>query len=157
MLWEVDIYPAPGQPDRNASAVAGAAADLGLAEGLRVAAASGYLIQGPLDERQVARIARELLVDSVVERAVIDRAGQHQLVDPVVAGVNGHGGHWQIVHVLPKPGVMDPVAQSALAAIADLDLKAEAVRTFRKYWLNGLSDEQLKLLCAKVLANDAIE
>ena len=39
--------------------------------------------------------------------------------------------------MLPKPGVMDPVAQSALAAIADLELPAEAVRTLRKYWLAG--------------------
>ena len=80
MLWEVDIYPAPGQPDRAGSAVAAAAADLGLAERLRVAAAHGYLIQGALDEAQVGRIARELLVDRVVERAV-DRAGRRSPTD----------------------------------------------------------------------------
>ena len=31
-LWEVDIYPAPGQPDVAASAIAAGAADLGLSE-----------------------------------------------------------------------------------------------------------------------------
>jgi phosphoribosylformylglycinamidine synthase subunit PurSL len=157
MLWEVDIYPAAGQPDRNAAGVAQAAADLGLAAGLRIAAAGGYLIDGTLDSRQVERIARELLVDSVVERAVIARVGQHDLVDPVTAGIDGRHVHWQIVHVLPKPGVMDPVAQSAQAAIADLDLAAEAVRTFRKYWLANIAPDELKLVCNKVLANDAIE
>ena len=43
---------------------------------------------------------------------------------------------------------MDPVAQSALAAIADLDLKADAVRTLRKYWLADLPDEQADSCCA---------
>jgi phosphoribosylformylglycinamidine synthase len=58
---------------------------------------------------------------------------------------------------MPKPGVMDPVAQSAVTAIADLGLKADAVRTLRKYWLSGVADGPLKVICDKVLANDAIE
>ena len=62
-----------------------------------------------------------------------------------------------MVHVLPKPGVMDPVAQSVLSAIADLGLKADAVRTMTKYWFAPLADDALKLLKAKVLSNDAIE
>ncbi|MEX0677186.1 MAG: phosphoribosylformylglycinamidine synthase subunit PurL [Pirellulales bacterium] len=157
MLWEVDIYPAVGQPDRTASAVVGAAAELGIARPVRVAAASGYLIQGALDGEQVVRIACELLVDSVVERSVMAKVGDRRLIDPLAAGINGQGQHWQIVHVLPKPGVMDPVAQSALAAIADLGLVADAVRTVRKYWLADVADDELKLLCGKVLANDAIE
>ncbi|MCP3694585.1 MAG: phosphoribosylformylglycinamidine synthase, partial [Planctomycetaceae bacterium] len=58
---------------------------------------------------------------------------------------------------MPKPGVMDPVAQSALRAIQDFSLPAEAVRTFRKYWLNELDDAEVSLLCEKILANDSIE
>ncbi len=158
MLWEVDIYPAAGEPDRAGSAVAAAAAELGLADRLRVAAAHGYLIQGALGEAQVGRIARELLVDSVVERHQIAPASDRRLIDAAAAGIrDGANAAWQVVHVLPKPGVMDPVAQSALAAIADLDLKADAVRTLRKYWLADLSGEKLTALCNKVLANDAIE
>lgn len=157
MLWEVDIYPAAGQPNRAASAAESAATELGLPGGIFVSAATGYLIQGDLDEHQVARIARELLVDSVVERAVVAPVGQHRLVDPIAAGLDRGTEHRAVVQVLPKPGVMDPVAQSALAAIADLDLKADSVRTLRKYWLTEVSDTHLRLLCNKVLANDAIE
>ena len=62
-----------------------------------------------------------------------------------------------IIHVLPKPGVMDPVAASTQAAIADFGMKAEAVRTLKKYWVSGLSEENIPLLCSKLLANDAIE
>ena len=36
ILWEIDIYPAEGQPDRLGSAVAGDALDLGLSADLRV-------------------------------------------------------------------------------------------------------------------------
>ena len=60
-LWEVDIYPAVGQPDLVGRRVAADAADMDLAAGLRVAAAYGYLIQGSMQAAQVQRLARELL------------------------------------------------------------------------------------------------
>jgi len=155
MLWEVDIYPAEGQVDLMAREVAAQAADLGLAEGLTVRSARGYLIQGALDRRQVGRIAERLLADRVVERTVVAPVGDEELS-------RGCDGGERLVHVLPKPGVMDPVAQSALQAIADLDDddlggRSEAVRTLKKYWIGGLGDDRLELVCSKVLANDAIE
>jgi phosphoribosylformylglycinamidine synthase len=158
MLWEVDIYPAPGEPDRTGASVAAAAAELGLADRLRVAASHGYLIQGALEQAQVDRIARELLSDSVVERSLVGRQGDPRLTDAAAAGLDpSQATRWQVVHVMPKPGVMDPVAQSALSAIADLDLTADAVRTLRKYWFADLASDKLELLCEKVLANDAVE
>ncbi len=45
MLWEVDIYPASGQPDLAAEAMAAEAHDLGL-ESLQLKAGRGYLIEG---------------------------------------------------------------------------------------------------------------
>jgi phosphoribosylformylglycinamidine synthase II len=159
MLWEVDIYPAPGEPDRASLAVRTAAAELGLGEHLDVVAAHGYLLQGALDESQLGRIARELLVDGVVERSVIAQVGDGQLSDPsgACASNDAKARNWQVVHVLPKPGVMDPVAQSALAAITDLEISVDAVRTLRKLWVADLSADQLQRLCKNVLANDAIE
>ena len=122
MLWQVDIYPADGQPDLVGARVAADAAELPIAADLRVAAANGYLIQADLDQAQVTRLARELLADEVVERFVVAPAGDAALDRPP-------DGQQRVVHVLPKPGVMDPVAQSALAAIADFNMQAEAVRT----------------------------
>jgi len=157
MLWEVDVYPAPGQPDRTGSSLVAAAAQLGLSKHLRIAAAHGFLVQGSLDRAAVERIARELLVDSVVERSHVAPVGDASLVDPTVPGPSLPSAAFQVVYVLPKPGVMDPVAQSALAAIADLDIQVEAVRTLRKFWVADLSADALRVLCAKLLANDAIE
>jgi phosphoribosylformylglycinamidine synthase len=150
MLWEVDIYPAEGQTDQVGKRVALAASELGLAKNLAVTAARGYLVQGSLDRGQITHLARHLLSDEVVERAVVAPAGDPQLIQ---APANDQ----RLIHVLPKPGVMDPVAQSAQKAIADLELQAEAVRTLNKYWVTNLPESQLEALCAKVLANDAIE
>jgi len=150
MLWEIDIYPAPGQPDRLAQQVAADARDLGFARDLNVTAASGYLIQGKLDEQQIQRLADELFVDRVVERAVVARVGDEALSRPAREAAI-------LAHVLPKPGVMDPGAQSAQAAIADLGLSVEAVRTLRKFWLVDLPADKLPAIASKVLANDAIE
>ena len=182
MLWEVDIYPADGQPDITAAQVATAAADLNLGRTFRVVAARGFLVQGSFDRPQIEQLARRLLSDPVVERAVVAPIGDASLQQAL--DIKGSGPCFrptslrdsgavspkngpdpsapQLVHVLPKPGVMDPVAQSALAAIGDLCRsglggQAEAVRTLKKYWIGGLDGGQLGTLAAKVLANDAIE
>ncbi len=149
-LWEVDIYPADGLPDVAGGAVAADARDLGLSQDLSVDAIRGYLIEGDLDEKQAERIARELLADIVTEKTFVARSGDPRLSQSPAAG-------GRLIHVLRKPGVMDPVAQSTLTAIADFGFAAEAVRTFRKYWVRGLDDAGLKLLGSKLLANDSIE
>jgi len=166
MLWEVDIYPAEGQPDLLARDVTQKAAALGLAGDFGVTAARGYLIEGELTREEVERLAAELLANAVVERTVVAAVGEPALAQaPIRKGVRppGHKGSdpfsdRRLVHVLPKPGVMDPVAQSARGAIADFGFTADAVRTLKKYWIgDDLGDEQLELLCSKILANDAIE
>lgn len=150
MLWEIDIYPAEGLPDLSARRVSAESLELGICRGLQVTAAHGYLVQGKLQREDVLRLARELFADHVVERTVVAPVGDSLLTDPPT-------GRTQLVHVLPKPGVMDPVALSAQQAISDLKLEAEAVRTLRKYWFNDAVERDLKQLCSKVLANDAIE
>ncbi|MEQ8790336.1 MAG: phosphoribosylformylglycinamidine synthase subunit PurL [Pirellulaceae bacterium] len=150
-LWEVDIYPAEGLPNVRGDGVAADAADLGLGDALQVTAAHGFLIEGALGAAEVERLSCELLADGIVERTVIGQVGDARLADSPV-------GAAQLVHVLPKPGVMDPVAQSALRAIADFEIDASAVRTFQKYWIRGeLPDDRVQLLCGKILANDSIE
>jgi len=155
MLWEIDIYPAPCQPDRLALQITADAAELGIASELHVAAANGYLIQGRLERQQVERLAEELFADRVVERAIVTQVGSAPPLNPIKSVAAD--AQSLLVHVLPKPGVMDPVAQSAQAAIADFGLEVEAVRTLRKFWLSNLSPNKVPLLAAKVLANDAIE
>jgi phosphoribosylformylglycinamidine synthase II len=135
MLWEVDIYPAPGQTDLASETVRNDAADLHIAG---------------LNRDQVAQIAAQLLADGVVEKTVIGQVGERALNEPP-------SGMSRVVHVLSKPGVTDPVAMSAAEAIADLGIDLQQIRTIRKYWLGDVSDETLDEIGTKILANDAIE
>ena len=151
MLWQVDIYPAAGEVDRAAHELSAQAKELKLANQPVVVTGHGYLIEGELQSSEIEQIARELLVDTVVERATIGRPSDAALAAAPDAGCD------HLVHVLPKPGVMDPVAQSAKEAINALGIRVDAVRTLRKYWLGGFDRGAVEQLCAKSLANDAIE
>ncbi|MEZ6115237.1 MAG: phosphoribosylformylglycinamidine synthase subunit PurL [Pirellulaceae bacterium] len=149
-LWEVDIQPAVGLPNRSAEQVAADAKDLGIATNLNVHASRGYLVEGALDQQQIQTVATELLADTVVEQAIVATVG-----DSVLSQTSLEKS--QLIYVLPKPGVMDPVAQSAEGAIRDFNFDVAAVRTFRKYFIAGADVQQISQLCKKVLANDSIE
>ena len=152
-LWEIDIHPADGLPDSAGQRVAVDAADLGLGRNLAIRSAHGYLLQGDLDRAQVERLADQLFSDGVVERTVVARVGDavlSQSPEPATGSPN-------LIHVLRKPGVMDPVAQSAAQAIADFNVTVDAVRTLRKYWITGLDPAAVPQFGSKILANDSIE
>ena len=150
MLWEIDIHPREGCPNRRAEQVAAEAAELGLATSLHVDAAHGYLIEGDLTQADAERLAHELLADPIVERVVVGSVDDARLAQ---AGQPGA----LLIHVLPKPGVMDPVAQSAVEAATDAGYDVQGVRTLTKYWIAGLEPSGVDALCRRVLANDAIE
>ena len=148
-LWEIDVHPAAGQIDTSGKNVASEARDLGLDANLIVAAAHGFLLQGELTETH-AQSATRLLADAITESTTVARVGDPQLQ-------NGRGGLSQLVHVLLKPGVMDPVALSTLQALQDMSLPVEQVTTFRKYWFSNLEPASLNRICQKLLSNDSIE
>jgi phosphoribosylformylglycinamidine synthase len=153
-LWEIDIHPADRQPDHLSHSMLADIADLGLAEGLALRAAHGFLIQSNEAPEKIEQIARRLLVDSITERSVIAPVGTQSLN---AAPTGFAAAEVDVVTVLPKPGVMDPVADSTLAALRDAGLDVDAVRTFRKYWIAGADPGRLDRLCSKVLANDSVE
>ncbi|HZL90363.1 MAG TPA: phosphoribosylformylglycinamidine synthase subunit PurL [Pirellulaceae bacterium] len=170
-LWEIDLHPAAGEPDLIGGPIAAEVADTGIGK-IAVHGARGFLIQGELSEKQVHTLACELLADLVVERPVVGRVGDKRLLYPgggeAVVGTlrvpSGDDGTRsvpttvkQLIHVLPKPGVTDPVAESTLKAIADFGFQADAVCTLRKYWIDPLPPVKLEFLVKKLLANDSIE
>lgn len=146
MLWEVDILP---KDDPLASDVADEAAELGIGDGIEVRAARGYLLEGQLAAEDALRIGIELLADPVVEHVRVGTVDDPALADD--------GKSSRLIHVLPRRGVTDAVAESALKLLGQMNLDVSAVRTLRKYWVEGLTDNQLQRLCEKVLANDSVE
>ncbi len=149
-LWEIDVLPAEGQEDVVGKSLAAEARDLGLDAHLTIAASRGFLLQGDLSEAQVRQAASRLLADPITESTTIAEIGHADL------SASRHG-LTQLVHVLPKPGVMDPVALSTIQALQDMQLPVEQVSTFRKYWLSNVEPAELQRLCQKLLSNDSIE
>ncbi|QDT07820.1 Phosphoribosylformylglycinamidine synthase subunit PurL [Rubripirellula lacrimiformis] len=149
-LWQIDIYPADNQVDREAIRTSEEIAELGLGESVSIAMARGFLVQGNLDQAEAVRLAETLLSDSITEYPVVAIAGQDLLNEPP-------GDQTVQVNVLPKPGVMDPVAASTLGAAKDAGFSVEAVRTMRKYWIGNVDESSLDTICRRALSNDAIE
>ncbi len=154
MLWQITVYPADPQHDRLAHQVANSVrlGVLGLNDqsmsGFQIASAHGFLLQGDLDLATVKKIATKLLTESAVERFEVSRVGDS-------SEENVEAGH--LVYVLPKPGVTDAQADSALAAIQLLGATPSAARTFRRFQVTGLTNEEAQLLASRLLANESIE
>ncbi|MCA9236722.1 MAG: phosphoribosylformylglycinamidine synthase subunit PurL [Planctomycetales bacterium] len=159
MLWEIDLHGRAGERDGAAAGVAADAHALGLAEGLRVAACHGYLVQGAnLTADDATRLSRELFADAVAEVTTVAAVGDAALLAPPARlALDEQPADVQLVQVLLKPGVMDPVAQTAETAARDLGVSLDAVRTLRKYWFAGVDAATAERIAAKALANDAIE
>ncbi|MEL6108312.1 MAG: phosphoribosylformylglycinamidine synthase, partial [Planctomycetota bacterium] len=133
-LWQVDIYPAENELDREGQRTGEEIQELGLGEDVRVVFAKGFLLEGELNDEQALTLADSLLGDSVVERKVVARVGDASLS----THPDGADEDVRLVHVMPKPGVMDPVAASTISAARDLGYEVDAVRTLRKYWIDGV-------------------
>src|SRR4051794_5519034 len=123
MLWHIEIRPGAGLTDNEGRRIAADAADLGLPGPWRVAASRGFLVEGPLGADDMERAARAVLADPVAETFTIRPCGEDE----------GEGAPGAVVHVLPKPGVTDPEAQSALSVLRDLGFAADEVRTVRTF------------------------
>ncbi|MCG8653315.1 MAG: phosphoribosylformylglycinamidine synthase subunit PurS, partial [Pirellulales bacterium] len=149
-LWQIDIYPAEAEIDREGERTSEEISELGLGNQVSVSFARSFLVQGNFAREEALRLAESLLSDLVTERAVVAIAGQEILNQPPP-------GRTTQVNVLPKPGVMDPVAASTAEAACDAGVDVEAVRTMRKYWLSETGNGSLDAICRRALSNDAIE
>jgi phosphoribosylformylglycinamidine synthase II len=156
MLWEIDVLARSAELDRDAIRVRTEAAEYDLASEFGVATARVFLLQGEhLGAGEIERIKNELLADRVVETALAAIPGDAALGQPPKWMTGSQDV--KLLHVLLKPGVMDPVALSTQRAIADLGIDPPLVRTCRKYWITDLEDQTLAELGSRLLANDAIE
>ncbi|MCE2725868.1 MAG: AIR synthase related protein [Planctomycetaceae bacterium] len=149
MLWEVDVHPRDKDGDHAARAVVAGAAELGIAGCTQARTAAGWLIEGDLSRADVEKLAAQVLVDPVVESFTAAEAGAAALIA-------GPDDLPTVVHVLPRPGVTDPSAQTAREAFAVLGLRPAAVRSVRKYWLPRLPAADAERLAWKLLASEAI-
>ncbi|MFM7251291.1 MAG: phosphoribosylformylglycinamidine synthase subunit PurL [Planctomycetaceae bacterium] len=151
MLWEVDVLAADPADDRAGRALVDGAAELGIAGCDRARSTTGWLVEGDLARADVERIAGALLADPVTERFVVG-----VLADDAPASPGPDPSLPLSLHVLPKPGVTDPAAESAREAMRLLGVSPTAVRSLRTFWLPAIPAAEATKLAWKLLASDAI-
>ncbi|QDU62302.1 Phosphoribosylformylglycinamidine synthase subunit PurL [Planctomycetes bacterium Pan216] len=156
-LWDINIRHLPESPERrtidnhsqqtNADLrELGAIASERFGEDVPGCETSrGFLLEAELAAEEIERIAHRLLADTVIETVDVTQIDRREVPANTIT-------------VLPKPGVMDPVAQSARQAIATLGIAVESVRTYRRYLFPAnASAKLLEFVAPRVLANEAIE
>lgn len=157
-IWQIEISPVVGQPDRLADVVADSARDMQLDTSFQVYAAKGFLLQGDLTRNDIEQLTKNLLVEPVVEQCQFGTIGDAAFASPAP---HAEAASATILknrtYVLPLPGVTDPQAESALAAMKQLGFDVDAVTTFKKYWTSDLPDAEIQRLHKKVLHNESIE
>ena len=111
-LWQIDIYPAENQVDREAIRTAEEIAELGLGQDVAVAYARSFLVQGNFARDEAVRLAETLLCDRVTERSIVAIAVPFVLQEPP-------GEQTSQINVLHQPGGKDPVAALNVGAAQD--------------------------------------
>jgi phosphoribosylformylglycinamidine synthase len=145
MLWDIEIR--ARQAENEVDRVRGEYRLLAHAEppaDFITAASRGYLVEGDLDREQARELAAQVLVDEVAEVGAVRAWDEPAETEPVAT-------------VLPRPGVMDPVALSVASLGRELGLRVEQVRTYRRYYGKPLAEDVRNLLFRRVLANEAVE
>jgi phosphoribosylformylglycinamidine (FGAM) synthase-like enzyme/phosphoribosylformylglycinamidine (FGAM) synthase PurS component len=150
MIYRIDVRTIPtaqdGGPavDPAGQALVNQVSELGIRAGA-IEVRRVFFIDTDMARADVESLALPLLADPVVELAeVFDFAR--------VASDRSR------IEVHLKPGVMDPVAASTEAALADLGLKVRQVRTGRAFIFDGPMDrDHLQTIASRILANGVIE
>lgn len=124
-----------------------------------------YILSGRLSEDDIRGICEQLLVDNITQ--CYEVCPRHSTPYAMQASIPGSAGTYSchnhktqcnVIEIRRKPGVIDPVEESVLKGIRDMGLMADAVKTAKRYLISGrLSDEQLRNIADKILANPIIE
>jgi phosphoribosylformylglycinamidine synthase len=145
--WRFEVFNRAGFADVHGNNVLEDIRELGIGSVEAVQSAKVFLIDAGFDKGSAERLGKELLTDTICEEYYIGRSGKP-------AGL----AKATLIEVHLKSGVTDPVAESVMAAMADMGIVANNVRTARKYVLLGeVSTKQADIIAKKILANDCIE
>jgi len=154
-IHRVDVRPRQAFGDPHAAGVLHQVRELAIDTVSAVRSGRLFFLYGDLDAQAADRIARELLIDPVVEDYTIENSASEsepRNPDPE-SRITAH-----VIEVHLKPGVMDPVAASTEQAIRDMGLAVSSVRTGRRYEFDGaVSEPQRETIARRLLANGVIE
>lgn len=146
MIYRVDVW---AKDETSSNAVVSGLREFGL-DGVRSAKLYRvYLLEGDsLDPQRLQTDGRRLLADPICEEADISDATTPR---PVPGGK-------QVVLVFKKPGVMDPVEESAKQAFRDVGLEVKHFRSGSKYVLEtSAPPDVLRKAVLKSFANEVVD
>ena len=150
--WRVEIFRRAAQADPEGEHALATLRELGSEGAGAVRVGRGYLFSPDYERGAIEAIAAELLADPVIDRARITAPDEEP---------RPHASADHRVLVMPRPAVMNPVAQT----VEDLLVRTgrvpgdgrPAVGTFRAYEIRGaLPEAELSAFAARI-ANDTIE
>jgi len=147
VIWRIDVT---AHEDPEARRVVSEASLMGIAGLAGCTFSRVYHLRGELQRSDAERLCRELLVDPVLDSAVIE-----QLDD---GACNEARAQPTAVEVAALPGVTDVAAREIERAAQELGLPQVRATTARRYVLDGtLSAADTALAVRRVLANPTIE
>lgn len=151
MIWRIEIKDKDGVFDAAGHEVLRDIADFGISSVKDVRVVQVFILEGDLSRADAGRVARELLVDSVVQDY---RMADKPFAHPFTGKKTAH-----VIEIAYNPGVMDPVEASTLKGIRDLGVTSvSSVRTSRQFVIEGrLSSRELELIKEKALMNKIVQ
>ena len=134
-------------PDARGLGLVEDIADLGIKSVSAALVRDVYYLDAKLTSKQLDLIGCELLADPVTQEYSIDAISN----EAKKAGVH-------VIEVAYKAGVVDPVEETVLIGLRDLNIKGvKAVKTAKLYILEGkLTAKQLENISSKLLVNPII-
>ena len=148
MQWKIEVGYKPTATDAMGEGIKKDIEDLGISGVDYVRTIQIYMINGDLSESDVKSICQNLLADRITQ----DYEYKGSLVR------QGDFGAW-VVEVTYKPGVTDPVGDSAVKGIRDLGISGvRSAKTGQKYVVKGsLNENDIAAICRRLLANSVIQ
>ena len=149
-MYRVEVSIKSHLPDARGQGIVKDIADLGITTVVHVRVVDIYRLDGDVTTSELEMIAGRLLADPVTQDY---SCHQSSLVK------SGNTGSYYAIEVAYNAGVTDTVENSVLKAIKDLGLAGVySVKTAKRYIIEGqLNEEQLEVICNKLLVNPIIQ
>ncbi len=141
MIWRIDVY----RREKSSSKLSEEIKDLGITKEINIFTKKIYFIEADLKEENLHQIAKNLLIDPLLENYVLTEGffSRKPSSDEIIITYN--------------PGVCDTVALSLARAIKGFSFCVKNVRTARYYKFTGLNTEEIFFIAQKLLYNPLIE
>ncbi|HGJ65413.1 TPA: hypothetical protein ENS27_08505 [bacterium] len=148
MQWKIEIGYKQNATDSMGEGIKKDIEDLNISGVEYVKTMQLYILEGELTEEDLENICLNLLTDSVTQYYEYKGTDHHK--DDL--------GAWMI-EVLYKHGVTDAVGDSTAKGIKDLGInKPVSAKTGKRIIIKGqLSENEIELICRRLLANEVIQ